>query len=172
MVGLRTGVLQNPLNPATNRLMRQRSATYEGADLRMRNFRANRFKVDWSITAAARFSGPVAGNVTDVGLTGLRFISPKNYKLRDLLDVEVSNHRDVYFNTTVRVVWKRTLGGGEFNYGVTFEIMPFADMPLLKHALSELLEKRIREKAAIAKFKKNDGSRPMFSAETPDSKAA
>ena len=114
----------------------------------MRSFRANRFKVDWSVTAAARFSGPVVGRVTDVGFTGFRFISAKNYKLRDVLDVEVTDHKKLRINTTVRIVWKRTLPNGEFNFGARFESMPFADLPVWKQALSEILGTQIEDFAA------------------------
>src|ERR1051325_10561915 len=137
----------------------------------MRSFRANRFAVDWSVTAAARFSGPAAGRVTDVGFTGFRFISARNFKLRDILDVEVADHKNLRINTTVRVAWKRTLPNGEFNYGVRFETMPFADLPVWKQALGTILAAQIEEFSAKQKAADQAGNQPSQSPAT-DRKAA
>lgn len=132
----------------------------------MRSFRANRFSVDWSVTAAARFSGPAAGRVTDVGFTGFRFISARNFKLRDVLDVEVADHKNLRINTAVRVAWKRTLPNGEFNYGVRFETMPFADLPIWKQALSGILGAQIDEYSAKQKTAEREESQSLTKADS------
>src|SRR2546422_926625 len=93
----------------------------------MRTFRANRLKADWSILAKGKRSAPAAGYVTNVGLSGMRFVSTKEFKLHDVLSVEVDDHRDTRFHASVRVVWKRTLPNGPFDYGVRFSHIALED---------------------------------------------
>ena len=138
----------------------------------MKNFRAHRFTVDWSIIVSARNSAPVAGHITDIGLTGLRYISARQFKLRDILKVEITDHKAVQINTTARVVWKRTMDNGQYIYGLTYDPPQFADLPILEAALSGLLQRKFVDHPDESKFAKHDGSRPWLDQECEDQKAA
>jgi hypothetical protein len=126
-----------------------------------KNYRGNRFEVDWSLHAKHEEGEAPAGRVINVGAGGVLFACPLNLEPGDLVDVQITDHWGEQLHATVSIVWGRRIKEGENIYGCRFMAMADSDRRILDSLLSELIQKQIEEASNRKSWIAEDGSRAI-----------
>src|ERR1051326_8691233 len=115
-----------------------------------KNYRGNRFAVDWKLSVKHGDGNSVEGQVINVSAGGLFIDCPLPLRIGDQVELEITDHWGDQLTAKVRVIWTRDADEAEGGVGCRFEEMADTDRRILNSLLSELLQNQISQ-ASIAK---------------------
>ena len=127
-----------------------------------KNYRGNRFAVDWQLSVRHGDAEATQGCVINVSAGGLFIDCPLALKVGDQVEVDITDHWGEQIRAKVRVIWTRELDAGEHGFGCRFDEMADVDRRILNSLLSELLQNQISQAAVGKKWIAEDGSRRDF----------
>lgn len=127
-----------------------------------KNYRGNRFAVDWKLAVKHGDGDAVEGQVNNVSAGGLFIECPLSLRIGDQVELEITDHWGDQLKAKVRVIWTRDADEPETGFGCRFEQMAEVDRRILNSLLSELLQNQISQASIGKKWIAEDGSRRDF----------
>src|SRR5262245_4864558 len=124
-----------------------------------KNYRGNRFAVDWKLIVKQADGNAVEGLVVNVSAGGLFIECPLPLSIGDQAELEIVDHWGDQLNAKVRVIWTKDADEADGGFGCRFEQMADADRRILNSLLSELLQNQISQASFTKKWLAEDGSR-------------
>lgn len=103
----------------------------------VRNKRKNARQETTDVTYVTNNEGTFKGSVTDISLSGIRFVLdyeiPKSY----IVDVNI-NYNPINFIQKAHVVWSKKKEGGSYEYGAEFINVPKERLMLLEDHIQDI----------------------------------
>jgi len=124
-----------------------------------KNYRGNRFAVDWKLFVKHGDKDCVEGQVINVSAGGLFIECALALGIGDQVELEITDHWGEQLTAKVRVIWTRDADEPETGFGCRFEEMAEVDRRILNSLLSELLQNQISQASVAKKWLADDGSR-------------
>src|ERR1044071_7139782 len=82
-----------------------------------KNYRGNRFEVDWSLSATFGEYETPAARVLNIGAGGLCIACPLELNPGDMVSARILDHWGEELHAKVEVIWSRVNEAGETLYG-------------------------------------------------------
>lgn len=102
---------------------------------------ARRFHVLWFLHAGHRKVGAIRGRVVNISRSGFLFLSPKRYRIGDLVEIDISLGVGSYLRGIARIVREEPAPAGQYVYGAEFQHMTEMTRALLDDTLAAIRQK-------------------------------